>query len=272
MGGKRSGHLLNIVLKMFRSNIYSMDSFKKLAKIIFEKLGLEVRKVDKSFFILDKDFKDIYDFCKPFTMTSLERMYALYKATEYVIKGNINGDIVECGVWRGGSAMLVAKILLKLGCTEKKIYLYDTYEGMTKPSEVDIDNSGKKAYSFFAKTKKGETSNWCFSPLEEVKKNMMSIGYPEGKIIFIKGKVEDTVPGTVPSAICLLRLDTDWYESTYHEMKHLYPVVAKGGVLVLDDYGYWQGARMAVEKYLNESDSNILLNRIDFSGRIGVKC
>lgn len=249
-----------------------IDVLKKIIKGAFDKLGLDIRKADQSFFTLDKDFKGIYEFCRPFTMTSLERMYALYKATEYVAKAKIAGDAVECGVWKGGSAMLAAMTLQKFGCTDKKIYLYDTYEGMTQPSESDVNTKGEKASVFFDKTKKGETSDWCFSPMEEVKKNMLSTGYPAGNLVFVKGKVQDTIPASVPSQISLLRLDTDWYDSTYHEMKHLYPLLVKGGVLALDDYGYWQGARMAVDKYFEETGCPILLNKVDFSGRIGVKC
>lgn len=245
---------------------------KKIVKNVFDKFNIDIRRMDNSFFTLDPDFKRIYEFCRPFTMTSLERMYALYKATEYIAKAKIDGDIVECGVWKGGSAMLVAMTLLRFNCTNKKIYLYDTYEGMTKPSEVDVSIKGEKAEKFFDKVKNGAGSDWCCSALEDVKKNMISTGYPENNFIFVRGKVQDTIPGNMPKSICLLRLDTDWYDSTYHEMEFLYPLLVKGGVLILDDYGYWQGARMAVDKYLQESGNDILLNKIDFSGRIGVKC
>lgn len=248
-----------------------MNIVKKIIKIFFNKLGLDVRKIDHSFFILDTEFDEIYKSCSPFTMTSLERMYALYKATEYVAKAGIAGDIVECGVWKGGSAMLMAMTLLKFGCTSKKIYLYDTFEGMSEPSTLDVDSDGKNAEIIFNKTKRDNGSNWCYSPLDEVKTNLLGIGYPENNIIFIKGKVEDTIPGILPDNICLLRLDTDWYDSTYHEMSHLYPILVKNGVLVLDDYGFWQGARTAVDKYLYENKINILLNKIDFSGRVGIK-
>lgn len=249
-----------------------MEIVKMIIKKFFKKIGLEIRKSDKTFFTLDDSFKEIFEYCRPFTMTSLERMYGLYKATEYIAKSSISGDMVECGVWKGGSAMLVAMTLSKFGCTDKKIYLYDTYEGMTQPSELDVDTKGEKAETFFSKTKKGEGSDWCCSSLEEVRKNMLSTGYPENNLIFVKGKVQDTIPNKMPSSVAVLRLDTDWYDSTYHEIKHLYPLLAKGGVLVLDDYGFWQGARMAVDKYLQESGNNILLNKIDFSGRVGVKC
>lgn len=248
-----------------------MEFIKQNIKKIFDKIGLDIRRIDRSFFKLDKNFEEIYNFCRPFTMTSLERMYALYKSTEYIVKANVPGAIVECGVWKGGSAMLVAKTLLNLGCRDKKIYLYDTYEGMTEPSELDVSSSGERAEDTFDKKKNGETSDWCYSPLDEVKKNLLSTGYPSENIIFVKGKVQDTIPGTVPDQISLLRLDTDWFDSTYHEMKHLFPILQKNGALVLDDYGFWEGARRAVDQYLSETNNIILLTRIDFSGRIGIK-
>lgn len=88
---------------------------------------------------------------------------------------------------------------------------------------------------------------------------------------FVKGKVEDTVPEKAPDRISLLRLDTDWYESTYHGLLHLYPRLSVGGVLIIDDYGHWAGAKKAVDQYLNENHLKLLLNRIDDTGRIGVK-
>lgn len=246
--------------------------FTAIIKNLFSKIGLDIRRADRSFFTLDKDFKEIYDFCRPYTMTSLERMYALYKACEYIAQANVFGDLVECGVWKGGSAMLAALTLKRMGRTDIKIRLYDTYEGMTEPAEVDISAKGERAQVFFSKTKTYGGSNWCHSSLDEVRRNLSSTGYPQENIIFVKGKVQDTLPANASACICLLRLDTDWYESTYHEMKYLYPLLSPRGVLVLDDYGYWQGAKKAVDQYLSESQNHILLNKIDFSGRIGIKC
>jgi len=100
---------------------------------------------------------------------------------------------------------------------------------------------------------------------------MRSTGYPEDQVIFIKGRVEDTIPQTVPEQIALLRLDTDWYESTYHELIHLYPRLVNRGILILDDYGYWQGARKAVDTYFQENKVGMYLHRVDESARIGVK-
>jgi len=108
----------------------------------------------------------------------------------------------------------------------------------------------------------------CYSPLEEVKRNMEATGYPPAQISYIKGKVEDTLPAEAPAQIAVLRLDTDWYESTRHELVHLYPRLSPGGVLIIDDYGYWTGARKAVDEYFRDS---LFLGRIDDTGRIAIK-
>jgi O-methyltransferase len=107
--------------------------------------------------------------------------------------------------------------------------------------------------------------------LDIVMEAIESTAYPSEKVHYIKGMVEQTIPEFVPKKIALLRLDTDWYESTKHELEHLFPRLSKGGVLIIDDYGHWQGARKAVEEYLKKNDVKILLNRIDYTGRMGVK-
>lgn len=91
------------------------------------------------------------------------------------------------------------------------------------------------------------------------------------KFIILKGKVEDTIPNVLPDTISLLRLDTDWYESTKHELTYLYPKLTKKGILLIDDYGYWQGSKKAVDEYIEEEKLSIFLNRIDLSGRLAVK-
>jgi len=216
---------------------------------------------------MEKQFQTFYQECKDYTVTSVERMYALYKATQYIAMSNISGDIVECGVWKGGSMMLAASILKLLGDTDRRIYLYDTYSDMTEPTEKDIDYKGESAKGKW----KEYNTKWCSIMLEDVKRAMYTIGYPQENMHFIKGKVEDTIPGTIPSKIALLRLDTDFYESTYHELLHLYPKLVPDGVLIIDDYGHYMGAREAVDKYFHENDIKILLNRIDYTGRMGIK-
>ena len=107
--------------------------------------------------------------------------------------------------------------------------------------------------------------------MEEARANLLCTGYPAGKMQFVKGKVEDTIPASAPEHIALLRLDTDWFESTYHELIHLYPRLSPGGILIIDDYGYWQGARKAVDRYIEEHQLKLLLTRVDDSARMSVK-
>lgn len=204
-------------------------------------------------------------------MTSVERMYSVYNAVKYVLNFNIPGDLVECGVWKGGSSMVSALTMLKMGNNNRNIYLYDTYSGMPEPTKKDVDFKGKSSFKQWKKSEKKNINGWCFSPLEEVQKNIFSTGYPKKNLYFVKGKVEDTIPQTIPKTISILRLDTDWYESTYHELEHLFPRLSKNGVLILDDYGHWKGSKDAVDQYFQENNINILLNRIDYTGRMGIK-
>lgn len=220
----------------------------------------------------EPEFLDLYAHCAPYTMTSRERMYALWQAVNHVTASGVEGDIVECGVWRGGSAMLAAMTLAERGDVDRRVWLYDTFEGMPAPGPMDaIGAEGEDPHAEWASRDAGDHNEWCHSPLEEVQANMRATGFPLERIEFVAGKVEETIPATSPERIAVLRLDTDWYESTRHELAHLYPRLAPGGVLLIDDYGHWDGARRAVDEFLAESGTQILLARIDQTGRMGVK-
>lgn len=217
----------------------------------------------------DKEFLEIYSRCKPYTKTSRERMYSLYQAVRYIVSHDIPGELVECGVWKGGSCMLIALTLQHMGAS-RNLYLYDTFAGMTEPSEDDVSiRKRKNAVSLWGKQQRGDVNEWCLSPLEEVRTNMKSTGYAEEYIQFVQGRVEDTIPEQAPEKIALLRLDTDWYASTKHELIHLYPRLSRGGTLIVDDYGYWDGARKAVDEYFG--DRPPLLVRVDEPGRVAIK-
>jgi O-methyltransferase len=207
-----------------------------------------------------------------FTMTSQERIFGLIEAVKYIIGNKIEGDIVECGVWKGGSMLAAAETLLKFENSKRHLYLYDTFEGMSEPTELDISFNNEKANHLLNADKDKEKNLiWAFSSLETVKQTMSMLDYPSDNIHYIKGKVEETIPATLPEKIAILRLDTDWYESTKHELIHLFPRLVKGGVLIIDDYGFWKGARKAVDEYIVENKIQILLNRLDNTGRVGVK-
>ena len=221
---------------------------------------------------LDPEIARIVQSVREYTMTSTQRVAALCEAVKYVVDAQIEGDIVECGVWRGGSMMAVAKTLHLLGDNSRTLRLFDTFEGMTPPTDIDVEFDGQAARTLLASSdKKDADSVWCYAPMEGVKAVLLESGYDPEKLVFVQGRVEDTLPDSAPERIALLRLDTDWYESTRHELEHLFPRLVPGGVLIIDDYGHWEGARKAVDEYIAKYQLPILLQRIDYSGRCAIK-
>lgn len=234
-------------------------------------LGYSIIPLPERNKMIEKEFGQVYQKCRNYTMTSVERMYALYTSVGYIVDNDIPGDLVECGVWRGGSIMVMAYALLKKGDVSRRLYLYDTFTGMPRPSGTDLalPDSSRVLETWSTRQRK-DHNEWAFSSLSEVKKNVFSTGYPPGQIEFVKGKVEDTIPNTVPERISLLRLDTDWYESTKHELKHLFPLMQKKGVVIIDDYGSWGGSKAAVDDFLMDNRNPLFLAPLDLEARIAV--
>lgn len=206
---------------------------------------------------------------RPYTMTSLERLWAMYAAVRHVSEAGLEGDIVECGVWRGGNLILAG-----LGCQrfglDRTIYGFDTYAGMSEPTDKDVTFSGASAWGKFRNRKRADHVDWCYASLDEVRANVAA-NTSYGNYRLIPGKCEETLkdPANLPDKICVLRLDTDWYESTRAELEVLYPRLVPGGVLILDDYGHWGGAREATDEYF--SGKPVFMSRIDYTGRLMLK-
>jgi hypothetical protein len=223
---------------------------------------------------ISNESKLLFTEASPYTMTSLERMDVVVNAIDYISKNNIEGDIVECGVWRGGAMYVAAKALVKRNDFKRKFYLFDTYDVDTFGATQNIDESDK---DFLGKTAQDAIEDGSFVKtnynyhLGEVKRLLESTGYPKENFIYVEGRVEDTIPYKDISDIALLRLDTDWYESTKHELIHLFPQLVKDGVLLIDDYGFWQGCRKACDEYFEEHKVKIMLHRTDFTGRSAIK-
>ncbi|MEU0101186.1 TylF/MycF/NovP-related O-methyltransferase [Streptomyces sp. NPDC006267] len=217
----------------------------------------------------DDEAKDIIRAVKPYTMTSPERLNAFILATRHIARHDIPGDIVECGVWRGGSMQACARTLLAAGESERDLYLFDTYEGMTPPTAEDLRRDGRPAQELLDAQGK-DRPIWAVASLEDVEAGFEDVPYPKERVHYVRGRVEDTVPAQAPARISILRLDTDWYASTKHELEHLYSRLVSGGVLLIDDYGYWQGSRQAVDEFLDKTGERLLLLRMD-EGRIAVK-
>lgn len=208
---------------------------------------------------------------KPYTMTSVERVVALCQSIAYLENHAIRGAVVECGVWKGGSTMAAALALLTRASTQRQLFLFDTFAGMTEPAEVDVDLEGRSARDLMRQWTAEADHIRAKCSLSDVKQALMQTRYPWEKLIFVQGDVENTLPRHAPERIALLRLDTDWYDSTYHELTHLYPRLVEGGILIVDDYGHWQGAKQAVDDYFREHDIDADLRSIDYTGRLVLK-
>jgi hypothetical protein len=223
---------------------------------------------------IEADFYPLWEQVEPYTMISLERGYALYKAVQYLLLRDLDGALVECGVWKGGASMLMALTVLASGAKPRHIYLYDTFAGMVEPTPEDrIAWNGVPVQRKWEEDRRGEKQNfthWAVSQ-EEVLANFARVDYPSSHIHAVEGDVRETLYRTVPAAVALLRLDTDWYESTRIELERLYPRLSPGGVLLVDDYGHFTGARKAVDDYFTSFAVPVLLHRDDYTGRSAVK-
>lgn len=215
----------------------------------------------------------IYRYVRELTMTSAEAVFALTSAVRYVVAAGVPGAVVECGVWRGGSMAAVARTLLEVGRHDVPLHLFDTFEGMPEPTDEDVRWTGESARELLV-TETGREAELlrAEASLADVQRTMAGTGYPAELVHYVEGKVQDTLPQHAPEQIALLRLDTDWYDSSRHELEHLYPRLSSGGVLILDDYGWWNGVRKATDEYFAAHPPMPLLVRVDGSGaRVAVK-
>jgi len=208
----------------------------------------------------DHQFMLAHQIVKPFTMTSIERQYALWEAVKYLDRIQVPGTIVEVGVWKGGSAMLAGLCSKQLGLSNRAIHLYDTFEGMTEPSEVDVDCDGRPGERLWR-------SDYMKVSEEEVKENLSLCGCPEQTFFTHKGDIREAY--SFPMWISLLRIDVDFYDSTLSALKRFWRYLVSGGVLILDDYGYWAGAKKAADEFFE--GQNVFMHRIDTEGRLVIK-
>jgi O-methyltransferase len=195
---------------------------------------------------------------KPFTLTSTERIHCLYDSLEHIRKNEVTGDCVECGVFKGGNILGIMEYLDSHNIIDKKVWLYDTFTGMTVPEQVDRDYRDNVASEIF-------DSVDCIESLNQVKKNLSSSSFPAEKVNYVVGDVCETLHDTknLPETISLLRLDTDWYASTKMELEVLWHRLERNGVLIIDDYGHWKGCKKAVDEFFDGKSSEFV--KVDYT-------
>lgn len=246
---------------------------KRILKIFLKKFGYSIihnqylLSLEKNLIVeeISKYEENLLINCSKFTGTMTIPIWTLINSIKYVARNNIDGDFVEAGVWRGGN-LIIYNELKKKFLLNNKIFAYDTFEGMPLPSKYDIKWNGITAFDRY----KLKSNDWCKCSLEDVKKNILSISKDLDDIKFIKGLVENTllVEDNLPKKISILRLDTDFYESTKIELEILYPRLVNGGVLIIDDYGNWKGCKKAVDNYFQ---NKAFLIYIDHGSRLYIK-
>ena len=214
---------------------------------------------------LSSELKEVVAAARPHTTTQNEAIVALHDAVRHIVATGVPGSFVECGVWKGGSLFVIAKTLAQLGVSDRQIFGFDTFSGMPAASDEDVRYDGMHGRDPTAMNLDAAPS------ADRVRALVLTSGYPPDRLQLVQGRVEDTLPDAAPAEIALLRLDTDWYESTRHELEQLYPRLAPGGILIIDDYGHWNGARQATDEYLAQLDRPPFLSRVDYTVRLAVK-
>ena len=238
--------MINIVKKLIK-NFLSLFNLKLTKLSDFVVLNRSISELDP---LIEDDFKKyIKKLRKILVKLILFQPSQFYKSLKYIIDNKIHGDLVECGVYKGRMIATMIETLSFYGVKDKKIYLYDTFEGMTNNTEFDkhiFENENKDI-----KLKKGD--NFC--DIDEVKDNLKNFEYDEDKIVFVKGDVMKTLKeNNVPNNISLLRLDTDFYDSSLIELECLYPKVNMSGFIIYDDYGHWVGQKKQLMNILKREN------------------
>ena len=222
---------------------------------------------------LPQPFFDDLDQVRRYTMTSVERLYAMWDAMRYLASAGLPGAVVEAGVWRGGTMMIAALAAMRAGDETRELWLYDTFSGLPRPDpDLDVDILGNRAIDGWEpRNAGGAKTMWAYADEADVRTNMARTKYPPDQMRFISGLVEETIPAQAPERIALLRIDTDWYASYKHILEALYDRVVPGGLVIFDDYGQFKGARRAVDDFIAVRKITSPLLRVDFSCRMLIK-
>ena len=191
------------------------------------------------------------------TMIGLPRLENLRHCVETVIREDIDGDLIETGVWRGGACIFMRGILKAYGCTTRKVWVADSFAGLPAPdaSRAPADKGDKhQHYKQLAVS------------LEQVQGNFRTFGLLDEQVHFLKGWFKDTLPTAPIERLAVCRLDGDMYESTDDALRNLYDRLVPGGFLIVDDYGAVPGCKQAVEDFREAKNIKEPMRSIDWTG------
>jgi hypothetical protein len=208
--------------------------------------------------IAPSEFGCLYKQVSPFSMMSHARLKGIFRGVRDVVRRKVKGDLVECGTARGGCSALMGLTCRQIQ-TSRKIWVYDTFEGLPAPTQEDPDFD-------LAKSFEGD----CRGDYDEVRELFERFQILDD-VQMVKGLFQDTLPSSEIQQIALLHLDGDWYDSTWVCLEQLYDKVTPGGVIQIDDYGHWAGARKALHKFFDQRKIQVDLQYLDYTGRQFIK-
>ncbi len=257
--------------------IIAKKLIKKANGMVWHPLGLRLtllKTVRKEIFAFNYDDADDalkhIDLIKPSTMVRYPGLVTLYQHVRYIEQNNVPGDFVECGVWKGGAAALMASAQLRFGTRRRQIHLFDSFEGLPKASG---EKDGEKAQQLFgSQNGEGPEHSYIFPVDEAVSRDLLvnQIGYPSDHVIYHKGWFQDTVPRAKEKGlikkIALLRLDGDLYHSTKVCLENLWDLVVPNGIIIIDDYRHFEGCKKATDEFIATLKFKPLLNHVGSSG------
>ena len=250
-----------------------INFFKNFIQKILGYLNLTIINNDQKIIELSEKDRKLIDIVSNYSMTPKIRIYNLLQALKHIKQNSIVGDFVECGVWKGGNIIMFKKFHENEFFNDNRnIFAYDTFSGMSEPTKEDFNLINKiSAKNLLNKDKEKKTNTWGVCGLDEVKSNILKNVANIENIKFVKGKVEETLmkEENLPKKISILRLDTDWYESTKKELEILYNKVSPGGIIIIDDYGHWNGSRQAVDEYFK--GKFVWMHYVDYACRLIIK-
>jgi hypothetical protein len=230
-----------------------------LANDVFDRLhhtlpGFRMREAVRSVWV-QLDCASPRPLIEPYTMMPRPRLVRLEQSVREIARNGIPGDVVECGCARGGSAALAA-LSLKREHSTKRIYLFDTFEGLPAPTSHDPASAS-------------EWTGKCAGSLQEVQELFERLDIMS-QTVFVKGLFQNTLPSEAPDQIAFLHMDGDWYESTMTILLNLWDRVSQGGIVQVDDYGDWEGCRRAFDEFVEARGITLMRHSID-GGAIWVR-
>jgi len=201
------------------------------------------------------------------TMTKYDRCAALHQLVKHVEDAAIPGALVECGVWRGGSAAIMAMANGRYGKARRVVHLFDAWGDWPDPTNKDGNRFDDLKQGTLLKADNDGALAACRELFRDVAR------HPADLTVFHQGLFDRTIPAARDSIgpIALLRVDCDWYEPILLCLEHLWPLVSSGGIVVFDDYGYCDGARRATDEFLASTGRRHLLHFVDYACRYVVK-